>query len=105
MVVQRDGKAAELAQKSGRERFELGRDGGRAFERQHRNLQLLGQRGQHIAHGDEAQIHHDLAQLLAAALFLDIERAGEIVRSDEFPLDQDLAQAHVKLFRNDLSFP
>ena len=94
VIVQRDGKAAELTQKSGRERFELGRDRGRAFERQHRNLQLFGQRRQHIAHGDEAQIHHDLAELLAAALFLNIERAGEIVRSNELPLDEDLAQAH-----------
>ena len=94
MVVQGDGKAAELAQKAGRQRFGFGRDGGRAIEREHRNLQLLGQRGEHIAHGDEAQIHQDLAQLLAAALFLDVERAGEIVRSDQFPLDQDLAQAH-----------
>ena len=94
VIVQGHGQAAELAQKAGRQRFDFGRDRGRAIEGQHRNLQLLGQRRQHVARGDEAQIHQDLAQLLAAALVLNFERAGEIVRSDQFPLDQDLAQAH-----------
>ena len=31
---------------------------------------------------------------LSAALALNLERASEIVRSDQFPLDQDLAQTH-----------
>ena len=35
------------------------------------------------------------AELLAAALFLNVERAGEIVRSNELPLDEDLAQTHL----------
>jgi hypothetical protein len=59
-----------------------------------RDLQLFGQRGQHVAHCHKAEVDQDLAELVAA-LALQLERAIEILRSDQTALDQDLAQAHV----------
>ncbi len=91
VIVQRHGKAAELAQESGESVSVSGETAGGPSMRQQRNLQLLGQRRQHVAHGDEAQVDQDLAQLLAA-LLLQFERAVEILRGDQLPLDQDLAK-------------
>ena len=78
VIVQRDRQAAELAQKFRGERFGFGRNRGRTVDREQRNLQLLGQRGEHVAHGDEAQIDQDLAELVAA-LALQFQRAVEIL--------------------------
>ncbi len=66
VIVQRHGQAAELAQEPRRERFGFGRYGGRAIQREQRDLQLLGQRGEHVARGDEAQVDQNLAELFAA---------------------------------------
>ncbi len=58
---QRDGKSAALPQEAMREAFDFGRGGRRAVDRDQRHAQLIGERGQHIALGDEAHIDEDLA--------------------------------------------
>ena len=57
------------------------------------HLQLLRQRGQHVAQRDEAQIDQNLAQLIAA-LALQFERAVQVLASDQVLLDQDFAKPH-----------
>ena len=74
-----DGNEAALAHEARREAFDLGRGGRRAVERDQRHAELLGERGQHVAHGDEAHVDQDLAQLVAA-LALQFERALQILR-------------------------
>ena len=73
--------------------FDFGRGGRRAVDGHQRHAQLFGERGQHVALGDEAHVDQDLAQLVAA-LALQFERAVEILRFDQLALDQDFAQAH-----------
>ena len=50
---------------------------------------------------DEAEVDQDLAELVAA-LFLQFERAVQILLGDQLALDQDLAEPHaLVLFRRD----
>ena len=71
-----------------------GATGGGPSTRDQRHAKLLGERGQHVAQGDEAQVDQDLAELVAA-LLLQFERALEIFGLDLAALDQDLAEAQV----------
>ncbi len=102
MVVQRHGKTAELAQKLRRKSFGLGRNGGRPFDHQQRNLQLFRQRDQHIARRDEAEVDQDLAQFIAA-LALQFERAIQVFTGDQVLLDQDFAKPHAALVLHGLN--
>ena len=43
------------------------------------DTELIGERGQHVARGDEAEVDQDFADLFAA-LFLEFEGAVEVVR-------------------------
>ncbi len=94
VIVLGDGKTAKLAQEARRERFKLRRNGGRRFDGEDGDLQLLGERAQNVALGDEAEIDQDLAQLVAA-LALQFQRAVEVLLRDLTTLDEDLAQPHV----------
>ena len=57
-----------------------------------RKSELFGKRGQQIALGEVAHVDQDLAELFAAALALQFERAVEIFRGDQAALDQDLSE-------------
>ena len=94
VVRQGDGNGAALAQEAVREAFDFGSGGRRAIHRHQRDAELIGERGQHVALGDEAHVDQDLAELVAA-LLLQFERALEILGLDLAALDQDLAQAQV----------
>ena len=102
MIVQRHRQAAELAQKLRRKSFGLGRNGGRTFDRKQRHLQLLRQCDQHIARRDEAQIHKNLAQFIAA-LTLQFERPIQVFTGDQVLLDQDFAKPHGRLILHGLN--
>ncbi len=87
-------EGAALAQEAVRQAFDFGRGGRSAIERDQRDTELIGERGEHVALGDEAHIDQDLAELIAA-LLLQFERALEILRLDLAALDQDLAEPQV----------
>ena len=93
MVVTAHRKTAGLAQESRRERFGLGGNRGRPFDRHQRHAQLIRQRRQNVAHGHEAHVDQRFAELVAA-LFLQLERALQILIGDELALNQDFAEAH-----------
>jgi hypothetical protein len=96
MVVQRDGKAAELAKKSWRQRFDLWRDGGRSVQSNDGNLQLFGQRGQ--ARRAWPMKPRSTRILPSFSLLRSRWISSARARSSgvmSFPLDQDLAQAHL----------
>ena len=92
MIVQRHRKAAELAQKLGRKSFGFGRNGGRAFDHQQWNVQLLGQRDQYIARRDEAEVNQDLAQFIAT-LALQFERPIQVFTGDQVLAGSGFRQA------------
>ena len=88
------GVETALAQKAGGQAVDLGRGRRRSVRRHQRHAELVGERGQYVAHGDEAEVDQDLAQLVAA-LLLQFERALQVLFRDLATLDQHLAQAHV----------
>ncbi len=87
------GKADELAEEADRERLGFGRERGRAVDFDEGDAQLFAERAEHVAHGDEAEIDENFAQLLVA-FFLQLEGAVEVVLGDEFARDECLAEAH-----------
>ena len=91
--VQRDREAAALAQESRRQLLDFGRRRRRAVDRDQRDAELIGERGQHVALRDEPHVDQDLAELVAA-LLLQFERAVEVFLRDLPTLDQHLAQTH-----------
>jgi hypothetical protein len=79
-------QAAELAQESRRERFGFRRKRkGGAIDGNQRHAQLLRQRRQNVAHGDEAHVDQRFADLVAA-LFLQFERPLQIFLGDQLAL-------------------
>src|SRR6185437_12669915 len=95
MIRQADRKAAELAQEFRRECFRFRGNGGRPVDGNQWNAELVAQRRQHIAHGDEAEIYQRLAELVAA-FFLQLERAIEILRRNQLARNQRFAEPHQK---------
>ena len=91
VVLEGHRKAAELAQEAGREQLGFGRDRGRTVNGNEGHPELVRQRGQHVAHGDEAEVHQGLPQLVAAVL-LQFQRAVEVLLGDQLPLHEDLAE-------------
>ena len=89
------GKTAELAQESRARafRFRARRRAGLRW-RPAGTCNCSDSARQHVAHGDEAEIDQDLAELVAA-LLLQFERAVEVLLRDQLPLDEDLAETHV----------
>ena len=85
-VLGRGPSRAELAQKLGGESFRLRRNRRWPFNREQRHLQLFRQREQYIARRHKAQIHQNLAQLIAA-LALQLERAAQVFAGDQMFLD------------------
>ena len=81
VVRQRDGNGAALAQEAMRQAFDFGSGGRSAIDGDQRDVELIAERGQHIALGDGAHVHQDLAQLIAA-LQLEFQRALEILGLD-----------------------
>ena len=92
MIVPATGRQRNWRRKRGESVSVSGETAG-GLDRHQRNLQLLRERRQHVAHGDEAHVDQNLAELVAA-LALQFERAVEILLGDQLALDQDLAQPH-----------
>ena len=58
---------------------------------------LVGEGGEQVALRDQAHVDQDLAELVAA-LVLEFEGAVEVFGVDLAALDENLAEAHVRLF-------
>ena len=93
-VRQCDRDGAALAQEAMREAFDFGRGGRHAVHRDQRDVELIAERGEHVAVGDGAHVDQDLAELIAA-LQLEFEGALDIFGLDLAAFEQDLAEAHV----------
>ena len=89
----RQWEEAALPHETRREALDFGRGLGRLVESGQRHAELFGKRRQHVAHGDEAQVNQDLAELITA-LLLDFEGAVEVFALNLAALDQHLAQPH-----------
>ena len=89
-VLHSHGHEAALTHEARRQSFQFLRSGRWRIQGDQRHSELLGERGQHIARRDEAHVHQDLAQLVAA-FPLQFQRALQIFLLDQAPRDQHFA--------------
>ena len=94
VVRQRDGNGAALAEEAMRQAFDFGSGGRRAIHGDQGDVELIAERGEHVAVGDGAHVHQDLAELIAA-LQLEFEGALDILGLDLAAFQQDLAEPQV----------